>query len=359
MISVVLLAIALTDISRELQTAANDAHVPAMQAAAATSDGLVADGAAGTTILGGSTRVRRADAFHIGSCTKPFTATAAAMLVDEKKLTWDTRVDVFPDWKERILPDYREVTLADLLSHESGVQPFEEDTELATLPKFTGDVVARRRAFAEHVLTLTPAVPPRTAYKYSNAGYVIAGAMIEKVSGKSWEWWMRERIFKPLGMRTAGFGWPSRVWGHTAEGGKLTPSDPKGPYQFPDFLAPAGGLHMSSADLAKFLRMHLRATRGEQTLISSATAAAMHTKRMRSALGFGSSKVGDFENVATYSGSADTFFTVIAIAAKENVAVAVSTNAAGDEAQKAIGRELRALLARYGVAAGASPAVVH
>lgn len=149
-------------------------------------------------------------------------------------------------------------------------------------------------------------------------------------------------------MQSAGFGWPARVYGHeSASDGKLTPVDPKGKYQLQDFLAPAGDLHMSTDDLCAFLRAHLRAMRGEKTIISPATAAAMHTKRLRSALGFGSATVAGFDEVATYSGSADTFFTVIAIAAKQDVAVAVSTNAAGESAQRTVGTVLKELLVRY------------
>ena len=198
------------------------------------------------------------------------------------------------------------------------------------------------------MLTLPPAQPPRTGFLYSNAGFVVAAAMIEKVSRRSWESWLRDRIFGPLEMRSAGFGWPARVWGHEAsEKGKLTRVDPKGKYQLQDYLAPAGDLHMSTDDLAAFLRAHLRAMRGENTIVSTDAAAAMHTKRTRSALGFGSATVAGFNNVATYSGSAGTFFTVIGIAADQDVAVAVSANAGSEAAQKAVGQLLKDSLARF------------
>jgi len=334
-----LLLASVIDLSPELRETAQNAHLPAMQATVTRSAGIVAHGVAGARI---------GDAFHIGSCAKPFTATIVAMLVEEKKLGWDTRVtDVFPDWKSVLQPAYQQVTIADLLSHESGLPAFGEDTDFANLPEFPGNTVERRRAFARHALTLPPVVEPRSAYVYSNAGFVVAAAMVEKVSGRSWEWWIRERIFRPLHMRSAGIGWPARVWGHVSEDGKLTPVDPKGEYQLPDYLAPGGDLHMSTDDLAAFLRAHLRALRGEKTIISPATAAAMHTKRLRSALGFGNSTVAGIENVATYSGSAETFFTVIAIAAKGDVAVAVSANAGGETAQKTVGQMLKNLLTRY------------
>jgi len=87
--------------------------------------------------------------------------------------------------------------------------------------------------------------------------------------------------------------------------------------------------------------------RGTPALITVQTAAAMHTRRKKTGLGFGVAAVAGLEDVATHSGSADTFVTVIAIAAKEDVAVAVSTNAAGEREQKAVGQILRELLTRY------------
>ena len=337
------------DLSAELAQRARDAGLPAVQAAVINYDGLVAHGAAGVTVLNGLARVTTDDAFHIGSCTKPFTATIVAMLVEEKKLAWDARVvDVFPEWKQTMRPEYRDVTVADLLSHEAGLPPYGEDEEIKALPKFSGSHTDRRREFSRYVLEHPPALAPRTAFQYSNAGYDVAAAMAERVSGRSWEELVRQRIFEPLHMRSAGFGWPSRVWGHESDGhGRLKPVDPRGPYQLPDFIAPSGDLHMSADDLALFIQAHLRAMRGTRTLIAPDTAATMHTRRKKSGLGFGVASVAGFENVATHSGSADTFVTVIAIAAKEDVAVAVSTNAAGEREQKAVGQILRDLLTRY------------
>jgi len=78
--------------------------------------------------------------------------------------------------------------------------------------------------------------------------------------------------------------------------------------------------------------------RGTPALITAQTAAAMHTRRKKTGLGFGVAVVAGLEDVATHSGSADTF---------EDVAVAVSTNAAGEREQKAVGQILRELLTRY------------
>ena len=335
-----LLLAAVVDLSSDLRAAAQKAGLPAMQASVADANGIIAHGAWGAT---------NTDAFHIGSCTKPITATVIATLVDQHKLAWDTKVlDIFPEWKGDIRQEFEPITLADLLSHEAGIEAFGEEEEIAKVPKVTGSLIERRRAFAHFALQQAPVVPPRTAFSYSNAGYVVAAAMAERVSGRTWESLVVDRIFKPLKLRSAGFGWPRRVWGHEAgSDGKLTPVDPDGPYRLKDYIAPCGDVHMTSDDLAEFLRAHLRAMRGVATIIPPSTAAVMHTKRIKSGLGFGVASVAGFENVATHSGSADTFMTVIAIAADHNVAVVVQTNAAGDAAQHAVGAMLRELLTRF------------
>src|SRR5438270_102712 len=110
MILAAALLAATVDLSAELKTRIDAAHVPAMQATVVNADGIVAHGAAGVTKLGGSEPVTNADAFHIGSCTKPFTATILGTLVEEKRIGWDTKVaDLFPEWKIR--SDYKDVTL--------------------------------------------------------------------------------------------------------------------------------------------------------------------------------------------------------------------------------------------------------
>jgi CubicO group peptidase (beta-lactamase class C family) len=327
LLAAAVLAATLTDLSADLKVRIDAAHLPAMQATVVRSDGIVAHGAAGVTKIGSNESVTNADAFHIGSCTKPFTATILGMLVEEKKIGWDTRVaDVFPDWKIR--GDYKDVTLADFLAHEAGLPPYGDDEEMKKLPPMKGTAAENRRRFAEFVLGQPSSVPPRMQFQYSNADYVIAAAIAEKVSKKSWEELVRTRIFEPLHMTTAGIGWPVRVWGHEDVNGALKPVDPHGPYQLQNFLAPAGDLHMTTDDLAEFLRAHLLAMNGKKTLISPATAAVMHTKRKKSGLGFGVATVAGFEDAATHSGSADTMVTVIAIAPHNDVAVAVSTNAA-------------------------------
>ena len=324
---------------------------PGLSIAVTRDNGVIANGVAGVRRLGTKNLITVDDEFHIGSVTKPFTATLAGMLVADGRLKWDSKIsEIMPEWKSEMRPEYLEVTLADLLSHESGIPPFTDDTEFKGL-KFSGDARAQRREFVRHVLTLAPAVP-RGTFLYSNAGFSATAVMMEQVTNRSWEELIQTRIADPLKMKTLGFGWPghggaNQPWGHLWEDGKFKPNDPNGEYQLPAAIAPAGDLHMSMDDLAKFLADQLRALRNESALIPPAIAKTMHTRRKKSGLGFGVSKVGMLEPVSTYSGSAGTFVTLIAIAPTANVAVAVSANGANDATEAALKKLLIETLTRY------------
>ena len=307
------------------------------------SNGEIARGAVGLRRLDRNNQIDLADRFHIGSVTKSFTATVIGVLVSRGVVDWDTTIEqTFPDWKFR--PEYASVTVAELLSHESGIPPFTEDDEVKGVPE-------DRQAFARYALTLEP-IGPRGQFAYSNGGYVVVAAMAEKLSGRSWETLLRDEIFRPLRLSTASIGWPARrglaqPWGHVEDGGKVVPHDPDGSYQISAAMAPAGDLHMSVSDLGKFLRSQLIPLRGGRGILPHDIATTMHTRRLRSGLGFGVTKIGDVAPVSTYSGSAGTFVAMIAIAPKHDTAVAVVTNEGTEKAEAAVRTVLKELLARY------------
>src|SRR5205823_4523822 len=112
-------------------------HVPGLVGAILKGDSLVAIGAAGVRKDGSMEPIQVGDQVHIGSCTKTMTATRIAMLVEHKKLKWQSRIlDLFPDLKDTIHRDFQKVTLADLLTHRSGLPrdgPYSEfDANLST-----------------------------------------------------------------------------------------------------------------------------------------------------------------------------------------------------------------------------------
>src|SRR4051812_26087393 len=243
-----------------------------MAAAVLRGERIIAQGAAGVRKRGTAERITLADRFHLGSCTKAMTATLVAMLVEEGKLNWTTSLaELFADTVKPMHPAWKKVTLRLVLAHRAGLR-FEPDglaqvfnelvrgrpprAPLKTLPQ-------QRLEIARQALSRPPAIPPDTKYWYSNIGYILAGAVLEQLTGRAWEELMRERLFQPLGISTGGFGLPGTAgqtdqpWDHSSIPGK--PIDPGSPAaQFPLYYGPAGLAHMTIADWARFIALHLR-----------------------------------------------------------------------------------------------------
>jgi CubicO group peptidase (beta-lactamase class C family) len=232
---------------------------------------IIAQGAAGVRKRGTAERITLNDRFHLGSCTKAMTATLVAMLVEEGKLNWTTTLgELFADTVKPMHPVWEKVTLRQVLAHRAGLR-HEPDglaqvlNELMGRPPRAplGTLPQQRLEIARQALSRPPGIPPDTKYWYSNVGYVLAGAVLEQLTGRAWEELMRERLFQPLGISTGGFGAPGaadkteQAWGHSLVPGK--PLDPRSPAaELPLFYGPAGLAHMTVTDWAKFIALHLR-----------------------------------------------------------------------------------------------------
>lgn len=337
------------DLSSELAKAVKDYDQPAIAAAVVRAGRIIAIGIAGTRIDGKSEPVERDDRFHIGSCTKSITATLAALLVEEGKITWETTVvDVFPDLKGKIKPAYERATLAQLLSHTAGVATYtaprpEQMAKVAHLEESPREC---RRAFVEVVLNEDPLFTPGEKHEYSNAGYGVATAMLEQVADARWEDLLSERLFKPLGMTTAHRGWPNaksehQPWGHFVQNDGLMPLAPSFPYKLPSPISPAGDLSMSIEDFAKWAQLHLTGLRGENDLLKKETFAKLHEPiRNNYALGWLTANIAG-ERATLHNGSAGSFFSLMTIFPEKNLAIVVITNAgSGNGACNAISRQL-------------------
>lgn len=211
----------------------NRAHgYPALAAAVASGAGVLAAGTTGVRKVGDPQPVTVEDRFHLGSISKPMTATVLATLVEEGRLGWETTPrEVFPELAASIHTALHDIRLDHLLAHRAGIAPFTDDAELTPLPPFAGSPRDRRRAFAAWLLGQEPSATPGTDFLYSNAGYAIAAATAERVADRPWEALVRERLFAPLNLASAGFGWPAAAdpeqpWGHRKTGSTLTPPPP-------------------------------------------------------------------------------------------------------------------------------------
>ncbi len=149
----------------------------------------------GVRKLGDAGPVSGKTLFGIASNTKAFTAAALAILVDEKKIEWDQRVvDILP-WFQMSDPYVtREMRVRDLLVHRSGLALGAGDLMLFPESNLTASEIMHRLRYVPLSTSF------RSKYAYDNVLYTVAGAVIEQASGKKWKEFIRERIFKPLGM---------------------------------------------------------------------------------------------------------------------------------------------------------------
>ena len=331
-----------------LAAAARAAGTPAMTAAVITSNSIEVH-ATGVRRLGVPGVVEVGDAFHIGSDAKAMLATLIAQEVEQGRLRWDTRIgDVLPEACVGARAEYRNVTVADLLAHRSGLVALYTLDELAAVPPLRGSVGAQRLQFTAWVLRQPPAAAPGTTAVYSNAGYIVAATMLERVSGHRYEELLQRRLLAPLGI-VATFDWPAArqrnaPWGHAIVDGHLLPVDPLDPAnRIPAWANPPGNLSLGTRDFARFVRPHLRGLRGAPGLLQPASFAELHTPHGEYALGWAIAEVNG--HVLSYhQGASGLFYALMIIDAEADVAAVVLANSDTDTMELAATQLALALL---------------
>jgi len=310
------------------------AQSPALAAAVVTSRSIDVY-FSGARKLGSPGRVDEDDAFHIGSDAKAMLATVIAQEIEAGRLRWDTTIgEVLPDVTVTARSEYRQVTITDLLLHRSGLPQLLTLDDLAIVQPLSGAVTEQRRQFAIWALQQTPIAPPETATLYSNAGYIVAAAMLERITGQRYEQLMQRRLFAPLGIR-ARFAWPAardphQPWGHATVDGQLVPVDPHDPAtQFPEWAVPAGHLSLSIGDFAKFARLHLRGLRGLPAMLQPSTFAQLHAPIGNYAYGWVVLDLGD-RQISFHDGSTGLFYALMIIDAAHDVGAVVAANSDGE-----------------------------
>jgi CubicO group peptidase (beta-lactamase class C family) len=245
--------------------------LPAMGGALVDSSGLKAVAVAGVRKGGEAAEVTTDDLWHLGSDTKAMTATMIAALVEKGTLLWDSTIGgVFPDL---LLPQaVKGITLLQLLTHRAGLPANAEWSAISR----AGSLVQQRRAAVGRLDGAKLLSVPGTAFSYSNWGYVVAGAMAERATGKSYEELMKEVVFDPLQMRSVGYGAAGtkggldQPWAHTSKGVPLQADNPL-------VMAPAGCVHCSLEDWGRFISDQLRGTEGKPALLRPESYARLHS----------------------------------------------------------------------------------
>lgn len=280
------------------------------------------------------------DFFHLGSNTKAITSFIAAILVEEKKISWDTRFfEVFPTWLSMSNPAYEDITLQQLLSHRSGIPAYTEGSEFAILPVFDGEKEQQRKEFVQHVLRSKPLGPAGESYHYSNAGYSLAAVMLEKISGKTWEALVTDVIGEQLGMRYK-FGWPNyndttQPYGHWIENNRIKALAPDNPYKL-NLIQPGTDLCMPITDYAKFIQLHLNGLLGQDNELKADTYKFIHFGTKDHGMGW-SNGLAEEKTVSFHMGSAGTFYTYALIDTTDKRAYVIMMNCAHPLAKQGAG----------------------
>jgi len=335
------------DLKEVLAPVVSSNPLPALAAIVFDDQKVIASGAVGVRKFGDPTLVTIEDSFHLGSCTKAMTATLAARIVERGEISWTTTVKEALGL-QNVDSALENITLLELMSHTAGM-PASLKNQTPGLWKnlykgiaynMTWQKGAKGRAdrlkVAELLFSATPAQAVGS-YKYSNAGFMIAGAMLEAATDTEWEDLMRTELFKPLGMKNCGFGpaaRPDKVdqpWPHKLGNDKPLLVTPliRAPESWdnPRSLGPAGTVSCTISDWAKFGQLHL-GDGGDY--ISTESMSKLHEVRnasARSALGWFSYKRSWAGGTAlTHTGSNLFNFAIVWIAPTKKKGVMVATN---------------------------------
>lgn len=251
------------DLEARIDAAIRERGVPGMAVAIVEQGKVVHASGHGVRRLGSPEPVDADTLFQTGSTGKAITTAALAVLVDEGRIGWDDRVTKhLPGFQMHDPWVTREITIRDLLVHRSGLGLGAGD--LMFVPRSS-----RSRADTVHALRyIKPATSFRSGYAYDNVLYVVAGQLIEEVTGKDWETFVRERVLVPAGMRSSTtdeadhFANPNRVQPHARMDGGFRGLGTQEVLDERHGLgrngAPAGGLSSSANDMGRWLAIQLR-----------------------------------------------------------------------------------------------------
>jgi CubicO group peptidase (beta-lactamase class C family) len=316
-------------LEQTLEQARIEGHVPGMAIAVVDDGQLIWAHGFGVSDLDANTPVTPETVFAIGSSTKAFSSTLAAMMVDEGKLTWDDPVTKhLPEFT--LLVDGKQgevVTIRDLLAHRSGFVGMDILWAGGTIPR---DEVLR------HAVRAKPVAPFRAEFHYNNVTYMVGALAAAQAAGSSWDELIQTRLLAPLEMHhssidhASAMADPARSKGYTwrADLERFEPASPRNT----DAIAPAGSIYSSVLDMSNWLRLQLG--EGEfagQRLVSAAALAETHTQQieMTPGIGYGLGwmlREWNGKRIVEHGGNIDGFAASVALLPEEELGMVLLTN---------------------------------
>ena len=288
-----------TKVARQIDSLRIANNIPSIAYGVIKNGSIIAINAVGYRDILTRERAQSGDYYNIGSNTKAFTGFLAAKMVEDNLIKWDTKFfDLYPELKNESNSAYYDITLKELLSHRARLINFEEPAEIMMIMgKYEKTInnsltLPEKRYFLiKEVLKSEPLLPYGECKKsYSNAGFIAAALMLEKVTGQSWES-LIVKLSKDLNLKIH-IGSPIDLGMHQPKGhinpksmrldidkdlipvqiplqDELRPLD--GFFEFLQLCTPAGNLSLTVNDFLKFLQLNINGLNGENNYLKSET----------------------------------------------------------------------------------------
>lgn len=344
------LTVDVADMTSFVEEIRGSSGLPAMGGALVTIDGLVAIGVAGDRRIGGPP-VTLDDEWHIGSNLKAITGLLCGIAVHDGVITWETTVPAsFPELT--VKAEYQDVSLRNLCTNQSGLPANPQGVTLTS-----SDPQDQRNTVAEWAFEESAPAAQRETYYYSNLGYAMAGAMIERAWGTTYEDALVDALLDPIGV--SNFGWGPQ----TAAGA----SDNPVPHSWngsawiaceacdnPPWLSAAGRMHIRLADWARIIQEMLRADEGTSSVIGPTLGETVSNGAISlgngNSYGYGwivTSRSWANGRTLTHQGSNTLNSSVAWVAPERDFAILAVTNAGGGGAFAGLDELVLRLLAYY------------
>ncbi|MCA9174209.1 MAG: serine hydrolase [Planctomycetales bacterium] len=315
------------DLSEYIQATLADTGIPSISIALMKDDEIVWQQAFGNSNATLQVPATSDTVYAVASCFKPVTAMAVMQLIDKGLVQLDDPVN--KHLGEHGIKDLSEagkpVTIRHILSHYSGLSVSTQLVPLweRKLPK----------TMEEHVAELKPVRDPGVKYEYSNSGYTVAGLLVEKVTGQTFEQYVAENILKPAGCKTRGPVHPTpEMLEQLARPYKIVNRKPVPEVPYRLDVVPAGDIYLTVPDLARILIPHINeGLSGTTRLLSKSSLQDMRTPQFggKDGLDFGIRKT-DRELFVMHGGGVPGYSSKILLATRSGYGVCIASNA-GDQ----------------------------